>query len=269
MFKKVFLLFICCGLFFNVYAHDPWLVRKIFKVLGLEKRLMALTDSINELAKKPQPLDEHIARHAKQHFGNWSKFEKLYWLNAAFPYTDAKSVKALIKVAVEHGLLLAWDELAIKEGQTKIREALGGEITQRYWQYALKTTPDGEIILHLKDLRNDCECIFTARCGNVINQGQLAITKIDSDMIIGIKGGDYKTLFTVRRDAKTNLWFEAGSYQEEFDKTPAKTSYKEIKNAPVCVKFNSRGIREYRKFRLKDSARKYKIWKLTPGAMQK
>ncbi|MBE6377202.1 MAG: hypothetical protein E7051_00110 [Lentisphaerae bacterium] len=269
MLKKVFLLFICYGLFFNVYAHDPGLVRKIFKVLGLEKRLMALTDSINELAQKPQPLDEHIIRHAKQHFGNWSRFEKLYWLSAVFPYTDAQSVKALVKVAVEYDLLLDWDEFAIKEGQTKIREALSGEITQLYWQYTCNTTPDGTITLLLKDLRNGSACIFSAPCGNIIKGGQLAITRMDSDIIIGIKSDGYKTLFTLRRDARTNLWFEAGSYQEEFDKTPAITSYKEIKTAPVCVKFNSRGIREYRRFRLKDSVRKYKIWKLTTEVMKK
>ena len=74
---------------------------------------------------------------------------------------------------------------------------------------------------------------------------------------------NFTTLFTVRRDAETDLWFETGSQKEVRAKAPAITEYKEINEGFVCTQIKD-GKQIYKKFRLKDQFRKIKLGRIEP-----
>ena len=104
----------------------------------------------------------------------------------------------------------------------------------------------------------------------------ITVERVNSDFEVGyrvektMKTGntihhisDFTTLFTVRRDAETDLWFETGSWKEIDKKTPAVTIYKELWKNSVCTEIkNSKRI--YKEFRLKDRFRKIKLGRIVP-----
>jgi|GEM_PF-7055067 len=236
--------------------------------------------SLNELRKRPYPFDDWISRHGKSCFPKWDRESQLRWLTELFPLTDAGATFALMEVARENDLLLAWDLYAMRlppEKRKRLRQALGYLITQKYWQHTLEITLDGTYILHLKDLRDGAECVFRARCGRIPEQGELKVSPFNSDLEIGyrtertirkdnqiIYESGCKVLFAVRRDAETNLWFETGSWAEVRKKTPAVTVYEEIRNVPVCSGIID-GKKVFRTFRLRAEARKFKLGSLRSG----
>lgn len=239
-----------------------------------------MEDSLDELRKRPYPFDGWIARHGKRFFPDWDRQSQLHWLTEPFQISDAGSTTALMDVAKENDLLLAWDLHAMQlspKQRKRLRHALGYLITQEYWKHMLEITSDGTYVLRLKDLRNGMECVFRARCGRIPEQGELKVLPSNSDLEVGywtertirkdneiIYESGCKVLFAVRRDAETNLWFETGSWAEVRKKTPAVTVYEEIRNVPVCSGIIG-GKKIFRTFRLREEVRKFKRGELRPG----
>ena len=249
--------------------------------LGFSKKM---EDSLNELRKQPDPFDYWISRHGKNCFPKWDRESQLRWLTELFPLTDAGATYALMEVARENDLLLAWDLHAMRlppEKRKRLRHALGYYITQKYWKPTLEISPDGICILRLKDVRDGAECVFRARCGQIPEPGKLKVSPFNSDLEVGywtertirkgneiIHESDFKVLFAVRRDAETNLWFETGSWAEVRKKTPAVTVYEEIRNVPVCSGIIG-GKKVFRTFRLREEVRKFKLGSLRSGDILK
>ena len=200
-----------------------------------------MEDSPAELRKRPTPY--WIFMHGRRYFPKWDRDSQLRRLNGLLPLTDAGSAADLIEVAEENDLILAGD------------------------QYALR----------LKDTRSGVECAFRAKCGPAPEGGKLVACPMNSDLAVEyriertVRDGntdtytcDCKTLFGVRRDAETNPWFETGSWDEiRRRKTPAVTTYEEIRNVPVCTG-TIEGKSVFRTFRLTEDSRSSKLGKLDP-----
>ena len=227
-------------------------------------------DSLAELRKRPYPFDYHIERHGKLFFPAWKQEEQLRWLTELNRLTDAGATTALMEVAAKNDLLDRWDRYAIehlpRERRMKLRYGLGYWVTQKYWRHSLETTPEGICVLHLKDLRNGAECVFRAPFGQLPPSGKFVISQFNSDLWIEDRpyAVDSRKLFSVRRDAETNQWFETGSWQEVRSGTPAVTTCEEIRNVPVCTEIVA-GKAIYTTFRVREQARKVKLGKLLPG----
>lgn len=241
-----------------------------------------MEDSLAELRKLPSPFDHWIFVHGKRYFPKWDRDSQLRWLNELLPLTDAGSTTALMEVAEENDLILAWDQYALQLPAGKERErlrqnALGPSISQKYWQHTLEVTGDGTHVLRLKDTRSGAECAFRAKCGPVPKEGKLFVCPMNSDLAVEyrfertVRDGmgtynisDCKILFEVRRDAETNQWFETGSWDEiRRRKTPAVTTYEEIRNVPVCTEIVD-GKSVFRTFRLTAESRRFKLGKIEP-----
>ena len=121
---------------------------------------------------------------------------------------------------------------------------------------------------------DNARCSFTASFKDLPENTPLRVTWYNSDLGIGypvektIQNGNtithisnFVTLFTVRHDAETNLWYETGSWEEVRQKTPAVTTYREILHGPVCTRIID-GKKIYKNFRLKDQCRKIKLGRL-------
>ena len=241
----------------------------------------SVESSLKALRKEPYPFDYHIEKHANKYFPNWDTKERLHWLTELLPLTDAGATYALMEAAEKYDLLQEWDEYALTlpvKQRKNLRYSLGFWITQRYWYHQLKTDPDGTVTLTLnkKIIFGDGRCSFRAKFKNLPKNIPITVVKENSDLKVGypiektIKNGntirhisDFTTLFTVRRDAETDLWFETGSWQEIDKKTPAVTIYKELWKNSVCTEIkNSKRI--YKEFRLKDRFRKIKLDRIAP-----
>lgn len=232
-------------------------------------RRVGVEDSLAELRKRPYPFDYHIERHGKLFFPAWKQEEQLRWLTELDRLTDAGATYALMEVAAKNDLLDRWDRYAIehlpRERRAKLRYALGDLVTQKYWRHTLETTPEGICVLHLKDLRNGAECVFRAPFGQLPPSGKFFVSPENSDLNVDDRSdADRKTLFSVRRDAETNQWFETGRWQEVRSGTPAVTTCEEINNVPVCTEIVA-GKAICTTFRVRERARKVKLGKLLPG----
>ena len=239
----------------------------------------SVESSLKVLRKRPTPFDDHIAKHANKYFPHWDTKERLHWLTEIFPQTDAGATYALMEAAEKYDLLREWDDYALTlpiKKRRNLRNALGSSITQRYWHYQLETAPDGTITLTLFNTINSARCSFSANFKDLPKNIPITVERVNSDFEVGyriektIKNGntirhisDFTTLFTVRRDAETDLWFETGSWKEIDKKTPAVTIYKELWKNSVCTEIkNSKRI--YKEFRLKDRFRKIKLGSIEP-----
>jgi hypothetical protein len=184
-----------------------------------------------------------------------------------------------MEAAERYDLLREWDDYALTlpiKKRRNLRNALGSWITQRYWHYQLETAPDGTITLALFNTITSAKCSFSAKFKDLPKNIPITVERVNSDFEVGdriektIKNGnmirhisDFTTLFTVRRDAETDLWFETGSWKEIDKKTPAVTIYKELWKNSVCTEIkNSKRI--YKEFRLKDRFRKIKLGRIEP-----
>ena len=239
----------------------------------------SVNSSLKELYQQPYPFDYHIEKHANKYFPNWNRQQRLNWLNELFPLTDAGATNALMEVAKKYDLLREWDDYALTlpiKKRSNLRSALGRWITKRYWHDQLETAPDGTITLTLFNTINSARCSFSAKFKDLPKNIPITVERVNSDFEVGyriektIKNGntihhisDFTTLFTVRRDAETDLWFETGSWKEIDKKTPAVTIYKELWKSSVCTEIkNSKRI--YKEFRLKDRFRKIKLGRIEP-----
>ena len=258
---------------YNPNALIPWMPLINFVIPR------SVESSLKELKERPYPFDVHIKKHANQYFPDWNTEERLRWLNELFPLTDAGATYALMEAAKKYDLLWEWDDYALTlpiKKRRDLRNALGSWITQRYWHYRLETAPDGTITLTLFKMINSARCSFSAKFKDLPKNIPITVERINSDFEVGyriektIKNGntirhisDFTTLFTVRRDAETDLWFETGNWKEIDKKTPAVTIYKELWKNSVCTEIkNSKRI--YKEFRLKDRFRKIKLGRIAP-----
>lgn len=258
---------------YNPNALIPWMPLINFVIPR------SVESSLKELKERPYPFDVHIKKHANQYFPDWNTEERLRWLNELFPLTDAGATYALMEAAKKYDLLWEWDDYALTlpiKKRRDLRNALGSWITQRYWHYRLETAPDGTITLTLFKMINSARCSFSAKFKDLPKNIPITVERINSDFEVGyriektIKNGntichisDFTTLFTVRRDAETDLWFETGSWKEIDKKTPAVTIYKELWKNSVCTEIkNSKRI--YKEFRLKEQYRKIKLGRIAP-----
>ena len=258
---------------YNPNALIPWMPLINFVIPR------SVESSLKELKERPYPFDVHIKKHANQYFPDWNTEERLRWLNELFPLTDAGATYALMEAAKKYDLLWEWDDYALTlpiKKRRDLRNALGSWITQRYWHYRLETAPDGTITLTLFKMINSARCSFSAKFKDLPKNIPITVERVNSDFEVGyriektIKNGntichisDFTTLFTVRRDAETDLWFETGSWKEIDKKTPAVTIYKELWKNSVCTEIkNSKRI--YKEFRLKEQYRKIKLGRIAP-----
>ena len=258
---------------YNPNATIPWMPLINFTIPR------SIESSLKELKERPSPFDYHIEKHANKYFPNWNTKERLHWLTEIFPQTDAGATYALMEAAKKYDLLREWDDYALTlpiKKRRNLRNALGSWITQRYWHYQLETAPDGTITLTLFNTINSAKCSFSAKFKDLPKNIPITVERVNSDFEVGyriektIKNGntfhlisDFTTLFTVRRDAETDLWFETGSWKEIDKKTPAVTIYKELWKNSVCTEIkNSKRI--YKEFRLKDRFRKIKLARIAP-----
>ena len=258
---------------YNPNAAIPWMPLINFTIPR------SIESSLKELKESPSPFDYHIEKHANKYFPNWDTKERLHWLTEIFPQTDAGATYALMEAAEKYDLLREWDDYALTlpiKKRRNLRNALGSWITQRYWHYQLETAPDGTITLTLFNTINSAKCSFSAKFKDLPKNIPITVERGNSDFEVGyriektIKNGntihhisDFTTLFTVRRDAETDLWFETGSWKDIDKKTPAVTIYKELWKNSVCTEIkNSKRI--YKEFRLKDRFRKIKLGRIAP-----
>ena len=258
---------------YNPNALIPWMPLINFVIPR------SVESSLKELKERPSPFDYHIEKHANKYFPNWDTKERLHWLTEIFPQTDAGATYALMEAAKKYDLLREWDDYALTlpiKKRRDLRNALGSWITQRYWHYRLETAPDGTITLTLFKMINSARCSFSAKFKDLPKNIPITVERRNSDLEVGyriektIKNGntirhisDFTTLFTVRRDAETDLWFETGSWKEIDKKTPAVTIYKELWKNSVCTEIkNSKQI--YKEFRLKEQYRKIKLGSIEP-----
>ena len=258
---------------YNPNAAIPWMPLINFTIPR------SIESSLKELKERPYPFDYHIEKHANRYFPNWDTKERLRWLNELFPLTDAGATHALMEAAEKYDLLREWDDYALTlpvKQRWNLRNALGIWITQRYWHYQLETAPDGTITLTLFNTINSAKCSFSAKFKDLPKNIPITVVRMNSDLEVGyriekiIKNSntilhisDFTTLFTVRRDAETDLWFEAISWKDMDKKPPAVTSYKELWRNYVCTEIKN-GKRIYKEFRLKDQFRKLKLSRIKP-----
>ena len=258
---------------YNPNALIPWMPLINFTIPR------SIESSLKELKERPSPFDYHIEKHANKYFPNWNRQQRLNWLNELFSPTDGRAIYALMEVAKKYDLLREWDDYALTlpiKKRRNLRSALGGWITQRYWHYQLETAPDGTITLTLFNTINSAKCSFSAKFKDLPKNIPITVEKVNSDFEVGyriektIKNGntiwhisDFTTLFTVRRDTETDLWFETRSWKDIDKKPPAVTIYKELWKNSVCTEIkNSKRI--YKEFRLKEQYRKIKLGNLKP-----
>ena len=234
----------------------------------------SVESSLEELRKKPYPFDYHIEQHAKKYFPDWNVDERLQWLNELFPLTDAGATSALMEAAKKSDMLQVWDDHALTlpmEQRKRLRYCLGIELTRRNWFHHLETTPDGTFTLTLNQMYSNAKCSFTAKFKNLPENVTIKVVPQNSDLLVGfpvektIKKGntitqvsDFVTLFTVRRDAETDLWYESGSWKEVRKNTPAVTTYKELWRNFVCTQIVN-DKRTYKEFKLKEPFRRVKL----------
>ena len=222
--------------------------------------------SLKELRTRPYPFDYNIERHSDKYFPAWEYKQRLYWLNELFPLTDAGAVHALMEAAKKYGLLQAWDEYALTLSQEKrkhLRHVLGVWLTPEYWDHHLNIDQNGSCTLELRRKFSISRCDFTAKLPKLPPDTSLTVERYNSDLSVGYHTQDsrFVTLFTVRRDAETDLWFETGSWQEVRDKLPAVTEYQDRNQGVVCTQING-DKRFYKKFKLKEQYRKVKLGSL-------
>ena len=258
---------------YNPNAAIPWMPLINFTIPR------SIESSLKELKERPSPFDYHIEKHANKYFPNWNRQQRLNWLNELFSPTDGRAIYALMEVAKKYDLLREWDDYALTlpiKKRRNLRSALGGWITQRYWHYQLETAPDGTITLTLFNTINSAKCSFSAKFKDLPKNIPITVEKVNSDFEVGyriektIKNGntiwhisDFTTLFTVRRDTETDLWFETRSWKDIDKKPPAVTIYKELWKNSVCTEIkNSKRI--YKEFRLKEQYRKIKLARIKP-----
>ena len=239
----------------------------------------SVESSLKVLRKRPTPFDDHIAKHANKYFPHWDTKERLHWLTEIFPLTDAGATHVLMEAAKKYDLLREWDEYALTlpaKQRKNLRYSLGSWITQRDWYHWLETAPDGTITLSLGKTFGGGRCSFRAKFKDLPKSIPITVVRENSDLVVGyriektMKNGntihhisDFTTLFRVRRDAETDLWFETGSWKETDKKTPSVTIYKELWRNSVCTEIK-RGKRIYKEFRLKDRFRKIKLGRIEP-----
>lgn len=218
--------------------------------------------------------DLYIEKHANKYFPNWNTEERLRWLNELFPLTDAGARTALMAAAEKHGMIREWDDYALTlpaEQRKKLRYSLGYYITKELWSHWVKMAPDGTCTLHLTNLRGGGRCSFSAKFKNLPENARLTVSRYNADlevMYYDAKKSQNVTLFTVRRDAETDLWFETGSWDEVNKKTPAVTTYKETWKNSVCTEIKN-GKQICHEFRLKDQFRKIKLGSIEPDQVVK
>ena len=218
--------------------------------------------------------DLHIEKHANKYFPNWNTEERLRWLNELFPLTDAGATSALMAAAEKHGMIREWDDYALTlpaEQRKKLRYSLGYYVTKELWSHWVEMAPDGTCTLHLTNLRGGGRCSFSAKFKDLPENARLTVSRYNADlevMYYDAKKSQNVTLFTVRRDAETDLWFETGSWDEVNKKTPAVTAYKETWKNFVCTEIKN-GKQICHEFRLKDQFRKIKLGSIEPDQVVK
>ena len=258
---------------YNPNAAIPWMPVINFVIPR------SVESSLKELKERPYPFDYHIEKHANKYFRNWDTKERLRWLNELFPLTDAGARTALMDTAAKYGMLREWDDYALTlpvEKRKNLRYSLDIQLTQKDWIHSLETAPDGTITLSLDSNVYSASCSFRTKFKDLPKNTPLTVTRMNSDLEVGywirktIKNGntihhisDFVTLFEVRHDAETNLWFETGSWKEVEKKTPAVTTYKENSRGYVCTQIKG-DKRFYQEFRLKDQYRKIKRGSIEP-----
>ena len=218
--------------------------------------------------------DLHIEKHANKYFPNWNTEERLRWLNELFPLTDAGARTALMAAAEKHGMIREWDDYALTlpvEQRKKLRYSLGYYVTKILWSHWVEMAPDGTCTLHLTNIMRGGRCSFSAKFKDLPENARLTVSRYNADlevMYYDAKKSQNVTLFTVRRDAETDLWFETGSWDEVNKKTPAVTTYKETWKNSVCTEIKN-GKQICHEFRLKDQFRKIKLGSIEPDQVVK
>ena len=248
---------------YNPNALIPWMPLINFVIPR------SVESSLKELKERPCPFDYHIKKHANQYFPDWNTEERLRWLNELFPLTDAGATSALMAAAEKHGMIREWDDHALTlpaEQRKKLRYSLGYYITKNLWSHWVKMAPDGTCTLHLTNIQRSGRCSFSAKFKDLPENARLTVSRYNADlevMYYDAKKSQNVTLFTVRRDAETDLWFETGSWEEVNKKTPAVTTYSEKDPGFVCTQIRN-GEMICKTIRLKEAFRKIKLGSIEP-----
>ncbi|MBO5695448.1 MAG: hypothetical protein J6S98_08605 [Lentisphaeria bacterium] len=248
---------------YNPNALIPWMPLINFVIPR------SVESSLKELKERPCPFDYHIKKHANQYFPDWNTEERLRWLNELFPLTDAGATSALMAAAEKHGMIREWDDHALTlpaEQRKKLRYSLGYYITKNLWSHWVKMAPDGTCTLHLTNIQRSGRCSFSAKFKDLPENARLTVRRYNADlevMYYDAKKSQNVTLFTVRRDAETDLWFETGSWEEVNKKTPAVTTYSEKDPGFVCTQIRN-GEMICKTIRLKEAFRKIKLGSIEP-----
>ena len=248
---------------YNPNALIPWMPLINFVIPR------SVESSLKELKERPCPFDYHIKKHANQYFPDWNTEERLRWLNELFPLTDAGATSALMAAAEKHGMIREWDDHALTlpaEQRKKLRYSLGYYITKELWSHWVEMAPDGTCTLHLTNIQRSGRCSFSAKFKDLPENARLTVRRYNADlevMYYDAKKSQNVTLFTVRRDAETDLWFETGSWEEVNKKTPAVTTYSEKDPGFVCTQIRN-GEMICKTIRLKEAFRKIKLGSIEP-----
>lgn len=248
---------------YNPNALIPWMPLINFVIPR------SVESSLKELKERPCPFDYHIKKHANQYFPDWNTEERLRWLNELFPLTDAGATSALMAAAEKHGMIREWDDHALTlpaEQRKKLRYSLGYYITKNLWSHWVEMAPDGTCTLHLTNIQRSGRCSFSAKFKDLPENARLTVSRYNADlevMYYDAKKSQNVTLFTVRRDAETDLWFETGSWEEVNQKTPAVTTYSEKDPGFVCTQIRN-GEMICKTIRLKEAFRKIKLGSIEP-----
>ena len=248
---------------YNPNALIPWMPLINFVIPR------SVESSLKELKERPYPFDDHIKKHANQYFPDWNTEERLRWLNELFPLTDAGATSALMAAAEKHGMIREWDDHALTlpaEQRKKLRYSLGYYITKNLWSHWVEMAPDGTCTLHLTNIQRSGRCSFSAKFKDLPENARLTVSRYNADlevMYYDAKKSQNVTLFTVRRDAETDLWFETGSWEEVNQKTPAVTTYSEKDPGFVCTQIRN-GEMICKTIRLKEAFRKIKLGSIEP-----
>ena len=248
---------------YNPNALIPWMPLINFVIPR------SVESSLKELKERPCPFDYHIKKHANQYFPDWNTEERLRWLNELFPLTDAGATSALMAAAEKHGMIREWDDHALTlpaEQRKKLRYSLGYYVTKILWSHWIEMAPDGTCTLHLTNIMRGGRCSFSAKFKDLPENARLTVRRYNADlevMYYDAKKSQNVTLFTVRRDAETDLWFETGSWEEVNKKTPAVTTYSEKDPGFVCTQIRN-GEMICKTIRLKEAFRKIKLGSIEP-----
>ena len=248
---------------YNPNALIPWMPLINFVIPR------SVESSLKELKERPCPFDYHIKKHANQYFPDWNTEERLRWLNELFPLTDAGATSALMAAAEKHGMIREWDDYALTlpvEQRKKLRYSLGYYVTKILWSHWIEMAPDGTCTLHLTNIMRGGRCSFSAKFKDLPENARLTVSRYNADlevMYYDAKKSQNVTLFTVRRDAETDLWFETGSWEEVNKKTPAVTTYSEKDPGFVCTQIRN-GEMICKTIRLKEAFRKIKLGSIEP-----